>query len=504
MRKRVNFVVTDLDDTIWDWLTMWYSSFNPFLERISSELKIDKSELKKDFKQLHQKFHTSESSFIIEHLQLLTSEQREKIRLDSPDGKGIMHEYNSNKKKSLNLYEGVREALTLIKNSGAMIIGFTESHSFYTKYRIKTLELDGLFDCIYAPIDAALPDTFKKFYPDGYWESEKTEFRYLARSVKKPNAEILEIILKDFEAKKLNTIYIGDKLDRDIFMAQEAGITSVYAKYGHKIVGEEYDLLKEVTHWTDEDVQREIDFKAGFSDRKVKPDLTLESSFIEIIKLFEFFPFERPDNRGNIREDKKELTKNVIEVWKKTIEVQQHFNDLELRIRNYALTLFTATVAGVGLVEREKIEFDFWGFLVPASAILSLVGLLVLTAFWYMDRWWYHNLLMGAVNHGRKIEDKYVHQFPELGLTNAIGESSPYLSYWTGKKVHSPAKFRIFYRLMGIPLALLTFVLIVGHQKTPEFQKRKPSLKNSEPVKSDNSKDKGGIKIIVPSDTGKR
>ena len=56
---------------------------------------------------------------------------------------------------------------------------------------------------------------------------------------------------------------------------------------------------------------------------------------------------------------KTENLKDAIDVWKKIVDVQQHFNDIELRIRNYALTIFTATIAGIGFLEKSKIEFRF-------------------------------------------------------------------------------------------------------------------------------------------------
>ncbi len=492
MQKRVNFVITDLDDTIWDWLSMWHASFNPFLERISNELGINKSELKNDFKQLHQKYGTTEASFIIEELKLLNAEQREKIYEELSYNKGIMHEYYSNKKHNLRLYEGVLKTLTSIKSKGAMIVGFTESHSFYTKYRLKTLNLDGLIDCIYAPIDAGVPDSVKKFYGEGHWEPQKTEFRYLARAVKKPNAEILEIILKDFNAEKENTIYIGDKLDRDVYMAQQAHITSVYAQYGHKIVGPEYDLLREVTHWTHEDVQREIKFKEEFKGKSIIPDIVLQNSFKEIEDFVEFYLFDRTDKKENL--------KNVIDAWKKVVDVQQHFNDIELKIRNYALTVFTATVAAIGFLEKEKIEFQFWGWVVPASVLLSVVGLFVLTAFWYMDRYWYHKLLLGAVKQGAFIENRYSNMLPELGLTNAIGEASPQkLRLIKLKiKIHSSNKYWIFYGLLFLPLLILSFTLFLGHQKKAEVNKSKAAQSKQTLQRRDIMKSMQVPQIIVP------
>ena len=43
----------------------------------------------------------------------------------------------------------------------------------------------------------------------------------------------------------------------------------------------------------------------------------------------------------------------IIDVWKTTIEVQQHFNDLELRIRSFAVTLVVAVFGAVALAVKE-------------------------------------------------------------------------------------------------------------------------------------------------------
>lgn len=54
----------------------------------------------------------------------------------------------------------------------------------------------------------------------------------------KPNPEILGAIIADFNADKDKSIYIGDKLDRDVYMAQIAVITAIYTNYGHIVDGE--------------------------------------------------------------------------------------------------------------------------------------------------------------------------------------------------------------------------------------------------------------------------
>jgi hypothetical protein len=50
---------------------------------------------------------------------------------------------------------------------------------------------------------------------------------------------------------------VGDSLMKDIVMAQGAGVTDVWAKYGESHRRDGYDLLRRVSHWTPQDVERE-------------------------------------------------------------------------------------------------------------------------------------------------------------------------------------------------------------------------------------------------------
>ena len=70
------------------------------------------------------------------------------------------------------------------------------------------------------------------------------------------------------------TYYLGDSLVRDIAMAKQAGVTAIWARYGTEYDPKHWQYLVKVTHWTDEDVQREKILKSKYSD--VVPDYTIE------------------------------------------------------------------------------------------------------------------------------------------------------------------------------------------------------------------------------------
>ena len=70
-------------------------------------------------------------------------------------------------------------------------------------------------------------------------------------------------------------------------MAQEARVTDVWAKYGIAQSREEYELLRQVTHWTSEAVEKE----KSLTQREVSPTYVLENYFSDVREFFEYVPF---------------------------------------------------------------------------------------------------------------------------------------------------------------------------------------------------------------------
>ncbi len=142
-------------------------------------------------------------------------------------------------------------------------------------------------------------------------------------------------------------------------------------------------------------------------------------------------------------------TEVMLEAWKQTVQVQQHFNDIELQIRNYAITLLGGLFGVAAYAFKEH---------APVTLVLGLLlaGLCLCYAFYFMDRHWYHRLLIGAVKHGESIEDKAP---PELGLTKAIGRESELK--WLGLRLHAQDKIGIFYGLIALAIVIMAaFILL--------------------------------------------
>jgi phosphoglycolate phosphatase len=122
----------------------------------------------------------------------------------------------------------------------------------------------------------------------------------------KPNPSILHDIVDQVGADPAEAIYVGDSLTKDVAMARQAGITDVYVEFGVSHDKGEYELLRQVTHWTSDQVEAEKLIRV----ENVKPTYILRHSFCELLTHFHFIPLPKaPDTServgyfGGVEED---------------------------------------------------------------------------------------------------------------------------------------------------------------------------------------------------------
>jgi len=150
------------------------------------------------------------------------------------------------------------------------------------------------------------------------------------------------------------------------------------------------------------------------------------------------------------------------EVWKKIVDVQQHFNDLELRIRNFALIVTGAFLGLGGYAIKDGGFVNVVGRDISSAALIVGASLLPLVAFYLMDRLWYHRLLDGSVAAGISAESELKKLGVVVDLGVKISQSSPFTVPLINRKVHSRHKMDWFYGLLALALAILTITLAVG------------------------------------------
>jgi phosphoglycolate phosphatase len=169
-KREISVVITDLDNTLYDWVEIWYRAFNAMLTKVLDEVQpkgITRDHLISEIRAVHQRHGTSEYAFLLEELPCLRQAFQGEDILQR-FGNAI-HCYRKARQEHLKLYPGVLQTLQTLKETGTLVVAYTESMAFYTNYRLRKLELDGLIDHLYSPIDHDLPagltpDQIRKYH----------------------------------------------------------------------------------------------------------------------------------------------------------------------------------------------------------------------------------------------------------------------------------------------------------------------------------------------------
>lgn len=141
--------------------------------------------------------------------------------------------------------------------------------------------------------------------------------------------------------------------------------------------------------------------------------------------------------------DEKEIG---LEVWRTTIDVQKHFNEICIKIRSIGVTVLGGFLAVAGYSIKE----GNWSL---AGSIL-FAAMLCWIAFYLMDRVWYHTLLQSAVIHGEQVEKDLGQSIPNIGLTTRLKADSHAIG------TSAAVRLSYFYLVIGAVLGVGSVVLL--------------------------------------------
>jgi len=274
----IKLLITDLDDTLYSWIGFFIPAFYGMVEELSSILKVDETILLDQYKQIHQQKGGVEYPYATVYLPAVLSAypnytHEELMQVLDP----VFHKFNAIRKENLHLYPYVKESLNKVSEMGIKIVGYTESAKENGFYRLQKLKIDGLFQHVYVS-NSQFESSDRLVAPN------KTQ----VVQGKKPNPELIKQICEQESVLGNETIYIGDSMTKDIYMAKMAGVISVLCKYpcDKQTANELYPKLVAISHWTEADFQREQEIKQICQDNNIQPDYMIDSfeHLVEIIQ----------------------------------------------------------------------------------------------------------------------------------------------------------------------------------------------------------------------------
>ena len=282
MQKNEPLLISDLDNTLYDWYGYFVPSIYRLIEVAADILNCEPAQVMDSLRDVHQRHHDSEHPFALLETQLVR---------DYLPGASLsplfsklnpaFHAFNKSRKTNLKLFDGVIETLGTIRDGGLRIVAHTESKLYGAVDRINRLGLEPFLDRIYCRQEA--PSRHPTMGDSDEWlrDFNWSKVIRLPLTDVKPNARIIRDICSMENVAVSDVIYVGDSLVRDVMMAKQAGSFAVWAKYGARPSPEMYEKLVRISHWTAEDVAREKLIRAQAEN--IKPDFICQHHFAEVL-----------------------------------------------------------------------------------------------------------------------------------------------------------------------------------------------------------------------------
>lgn len=287
MKPNIKLLITDLDNTLWDWFEAWQMAFTGLLSDLVDITGLTPDEVETAIRKVHQTRGASEYLLLVEELSIvqeLLGKEKSYTQLEE-----VIRTHWRTLTEHTVPYPLVVETLTQIKASGTRIVAYTESHAFWAETRLQLLGLDGIVDHVYASPDietnvGSTVEVLQEILLNRPVLSQTT-IGYSPEGLLKPDPFMLELILETEKVAPSEVAYVGDSVMKDVLLGQQVGVHDVHAAYGEAHHRDDYNKLRGVSHWTDEMI---ANVYSSSPEKVPTPTHTLHENFGELLSLFEF------------------------------------------------------------------------------------------------------------------------------------------------------------------------------------------------------------------------
>lgn len=260
--SRVLAVVTDVDNTLYDWLAFYIPSFLAMIGELEVISGVPAEALKRSFRRVHQAHGTTEYPFSIQQIDALEEQDRDLSTAQRLEKYGpAIHAFRSMRKKTLRPFDGVPETLRALRERGLVLVAHSDAWLVSVSRRLRQLELDSFFDLIVAAEDPGPPEgspmeVVRRALPAEV--EARVPTLSISKGVRKPDVRALLPALSQLKLEPARCIYVGDSPSRDVAIARAVGAIDVWARYGSLTDRAAlYDELVKISYFSETDVEEE-------------------------------------------------------------------------------------------------------------------------------------------------------------------------------------------------------------------------------------------------------
>ena len=267
-------LLTDLDDTLYNWVDFWAPCFRSMVHVIHKHQGIPEDEITSQFRRVYAAHGSVEYQFSVQELELAqTLAPPELDRLV----RRVKGAYKRVREARLQPYPSVKDTLRKISAAGIAVVGVTNAPLFLTSRRLAQLRIDHLFTGLAAWEGFKVADN-NPYVSRRLWKSRVKRTWAFPKAALKPNPHVYRVVLRDLGIPPERTWVVGDSIEKDVRPALEIGAQGVWARYGLTHDSENMDTLLGVTYWSEDAIQR------IYSESDVEPSRSVDS-FDELLDL---------------------------------------------------------------------------------------------------------------------------------------------------------------------------------------------------------------------------
>ncbi len=280
-------ILTDLDNTIYNWVDFFAPSFRAMVHAVAKKLDLNEDVIIEDFKDVYSAYRTLEYSFSVQQLRLCRDMSVEQVANLVRIAKGA---FSRVRQKNLRPYPDVEETLAWAVRQGILIIAVTNAPFFQSQRRLVQLRCDKYFYGLAAWEGHDVPDSpwtkeIKQNSVAGKYQSKKIQRIWkLKEQELKPSPAGYLRIMKDLNLSPENIYVVGDSIQKDLAPAIQIGAKGVWARYGKRFDERNFQTLLTITHWD------EAKIKSVYESESVKPTFIIDA----FSRLKEIVPSPQP------------------------------------------------------------------------------------------------------------------------------------------------------------------------------------------------------------------
>ena len=295
-------IVTDIDNTVFDWVRYYVTSFNALLAQVASIIGRPPLDLAAEAREVFERHGSIEYPFLAQELRSVNSHYGADIdRMLSEAVVAGRDAFLRASQGVLTPYPGVIATFASLKKAFPQvpIVALTDAPRYVAMWKLNKLGVLDFFDAVYGLADPRVPTCeltrrvkvdpeilLKHLQQSNFGFAGK--IRILPDDYEKPGVRGLKTVLMDFDMdesaeQRAKVLWIGDNLRKDVGLGNRLGVVSAWAKYGADVAKPLLDSL--ATFSPAQNIHKNVYLKSD-APGAPRPDLVFDS-FSDLLELFD-------------------------------------------------------------------------------------------------------------------------------------------------------------------------------------------------------------------------